>query len=199
MRRILGTALLMVVAMTILTGLAYPLAITGVAQVVFHGQANGSLVTNARGQVVGSGLIGQRFTDAKGNPLPQYFQSRPSAAGTNGYDAMASGGANLGPTNPALLTAVADAASSYRSFNHLASSVLVPIDAVTSSGSGLDPQISIANARLQAPRVATARHLALATVLTAVAAHTQGRVAGVLGEPGVNVLELNLALDRLDR
>jgi K+-transporting ATPase ATPase C chain len=189
----------MILVMTVLTGLAYPLVLTGVAQVAFHGQANGSLVKNAQGQVVGSGLIGQNFTDAKGNPLAVYFQPRPSAAGTDGYDAMASGGANLGPTNPVLLKSVRQLVVSYRAFNHLGPDVKVPVDAVTSSGSGLDPEISIENARLQAPRVAAARHLALITVMRAIAANTRGRVAGVLGEPGVNVLELNLALDRLDR
>ena len=199
MRKILGTAVLMTVLMTVITGLLYPLALTGVAQVAFHGQANGSLVKSATGQVVGSGLIGQSFTDAKGNPLPKYFQPRPSAAGTDGYDAMASGGSNLGPTNPVLLKTVAQALASYRSFNHLSSTTQVPVDAVTSSASGLDPEISIANARLQAPRVAAARGIPLAEVMAAIDSATQGRVAGVLGEPGVNVLELNLALDRLDR
>jgi K+-transporting ATPase ATPase C chain len=199
MRKILGTAVLMTVLMTVLLGLAYPLVVTGVAQLAFHGQANGSLVKNAKGQVVGSGLIGQSFSDAKGNPLPGYFQPRPSAAGTAGYDAMASGGANLGPTNPALLKAVASAESSYRALNHLSSSTPVPVDAVTSSASGLDPEISIANARLQAPRVAAARRLPLIQVLSMVDGATQGRVLGSLGEPGVNVLELNLALDRLSQ
>ena len=199
MRKILGTAVLMTLLMTVLTGLLYPLALTGVAQVAFHGQANGSLIKDAGGQVVGSGLIGQRFSDAKGNPLPRYFQPRPSAAGPKGYDAMASGGSNLGPTNPALLEAVAQALASYRRFNHLSSATQVPVDAVTSSGSGLDPEISVANARLQAPRVASARGIPLGEVLASVSAATQGRVLGLLGETGVNVLELNLALDRLDR
>jgi K+-transporting ATPase ATPase C chain len=197
MRRILWTALAMTVVMTILTGLAYPLAITGIAQTAFHHQANGSLVANAQGQVVGSSLIAQPFTDAKGNTLPQWFQPRPSAAGSSGYDAMASGGSNLGPTNPALLSAVSSALSSYRADNHLAPTTPVPVDAVTTSGSGLDPEISIANARLQAPRVAAARHIPLATVDALINQATVGRVLGIFGEPGVNVLELNLALDRI--
>jgi K+-transporting ATPase ATPase C chain len=183
--------------MTVLTGLAYPLVMTGVAQGAFSGQANGSLIKNTQGQVVGSGLIGQNFSDAKGNPIPKYFQPRPSAAGTAGYDAMASGGANLGPTNPVLLKGVRQLAASYRALNHLAPTAMVPIDAVTTSSSGLDPEISIANARLQAPRVAQVRSIPLATVNRLIDEATQGRVIGVLGEPGVNVLELNLALDKL--
>ena len=196
MRRLLFTALAMTIVMTILTGLAYPLVITGVSQVAFHGQANGSLVKSASGQVVGSQIIGQNFTDAKGNPLAQWFQPRPSAAGADGYDAMASGASNLGPSNPVLLKDVAQAAASYRSFNHLSASTSLPIDAVTSSGSGLDPEISIANARLQAPRVAAARHLSVARVNQLITDATVGRVLDVMGEPGVNVLDLNLAVAR---
>ena len=194
MRRLLLTSLAMVIVMTVLTGLAYPLVITGVAQVAFHGQANGSLVKDAAGRVVGSQLIGQSFTDAAGKPLPEWFQPRPSAAGPQGYDAMASGAANLGPTNPVLLKAVAAAAAAYRSENHLSSTTPVPIDAVTSSGSGLDPSISIANARLQAPRVAATRHLSVARVDQLIANATVGRVLSVMGQPGVNVLDLNLAV-----
>ena len=197
MRRILGTAIVMIAIMTVLTGLAYPLAITGMAQVAFHGQANGSLITGTKGQSVGSALIGQNFTDQHGTALRRYFQPRPSAAGTDGYDAMASGGANLGPTNPALLSAVRTAAVDYRLLNGLPRSASVPVDAVTTSGSGLDPEISIANARLQARRVASARHLDRAAVTTAIDENTQTRVAGLLGQPGVNVLKLNIAIDRL--
>jgi K+-transporting ATPase ATPase C chain len=193
MRKMLLTALLFTILMTILTGLAYPLVITGVAKVAFPGQAGGSLVKDASGQVVGSGLIGQSFTTSKGAPLPRYFQPRPSAGA---YDAMASGAANLGPTNPALLKAVAQAAAAYRRLNGLAANAVLPVDAVTSSGSGLDPEISIANARLQAARVARARGLSVATVDQLIAQATQGRVLGILGEPGVNVLELNVALDK---
>jgi K+-transporting ATPase ATPase C chain len=186
----------MIVLLTVITGLAYPLAITGVAQVVFHGQANGSLVKDTHGQVVGSDLIGQSFTDAKGNPLPQYFQPRPSAAGT-GYDAMASGGANLGPTNPVLLKDVKELAAQYRDFNQLGSKAQVPVDAVTTSSSGLDPEISIANARLQAARIADARSVSLGTVDRLIDQATHSRVLGIMGQPGVNVLELNVALDKL--
>jgi len=196
MRRMLWTALAMTIVMTVLTGLAYPLLVTGIAQGVFHHQANGSLVSGPTGQVVGSELIGQPFADAKGNPLPQWFQPRPSAAG-NGYDAMSSAASNLGPTNPALISAVSSAATAYRSFNRLPATTPVPIDAVTTSASGLDPEISIANARLQAPRVAAVRRLPLAQVLHLVDQATVGRVLDVMGEPGVNVLDLNLSLARL--
>jgi K+-transporting ATPase ATPase C chain len=195
MRRMLWTALALTIVMTVLTGLAYPLAVTGIAQVLFHHQANGSLVAGTNGQPVGSELIGQSFADAKGNPLPEWFQPRPSAAGA-GYDGMSSGAANLGPTNPVLITAVAQAATAYRVFNHLSALASVPSDAVTSSGSGLDPEISIANARLQAPRVAAAWRLPLARVRQMIDAATVGRVLGGMGEPGVNVLDLNLELAR---
>jgi K+-transporting ATPase ATPase C chain len=188
------TALLFTIAMTIVLGLAYPLVMTGFAKVAFPGQAGGSLVKDASGQVVGSGLIGQSFTTAKGDPIRGYFQPRPSSSD---YDAMESGAANLGPTNPALFTAVAQAASDYRKLNGLPASASIPVDAVTTSGSALDPEISIANARLQAPRVAAARGLSLARVDALITGATQGRVVGILGETGVNVLELNLALDRV--
>jgi len=130
-------------------------------------------------------------------PLVQYFQPRPSAAGKDGYDAMASAGTNLGPSNPDLLDAVGTRVTAYRKLNGLAADVKVPVDAVTASASGLDPQITVANARLQAARVAKARNLTVARVTDLIAAHTQGRQLGVLGEQTVNVLELNLALDRL--
>jgi K+-transporting ATPase ATPase C chain len=196
MRRMLWTALAMTVVMTVLTGLAYPLLVTGIAQGLFHHQANGSLVAGPNGQIVGSELIGQSFSDAKGNPLPVWFQPRPSAAGT-GYDAMSSSGSNLGPTNPALISAVTSATTAYRAFNRLPANTPVPVDAVTSSGSGLDPEISIANARLQAPRVAAARGLTLAEVRHLIDQATVGRVLDVMGESGVNVLDLNLSLARL--
>jgi K+-transporting ATPase ATPase C chain len=144
------------------------------------------------GHVVGSELIGQTFTD------PKYFHSRPSAAG-DGYDGSASSGSNLGPTNPALLDAVEQRAAAYRTENGLAPDAIVPVDAVTASGSGLDPQISIANARIQAARVATARGIDVGTVLVMVHDYTDGRDLGILGEPGVNVVRLNLALDDLAR
>ena len=195
MRRMLWSAIALTIVMTVLTGLAYPLVVTGIAQGVFHHQANGSLIAGTDGQPVGSELIGQSFADAHGNALSQWFQPRPSAAGT-GYDGMASGAANLGPTNPALISAVSQATTAYRAFNGLPAGTAVPSDAVTSSGSGLDPEISIANARLQAPRVAAARHLPLSRVRQLIDTATVGRVLGVMGQPGVNVLGLNLALAR---
>lgn len=195
LRRQLLTGLVMIVALTVLTGLAYPLLMTGVAQLAFHHQANGSLLKRD-GKVVGSSLIGQSFTDAKGNPLPRYFQPRPSAAG-DGYDAMASGGSNLGPSNAKLLDAVAERVAAYRRLNGLPADATVPVDAVTASASGLDPDISVANADLQARRVAEARNLPVATVMRLIEQHTDARQLGVLGEKTVNVLDLNLALDRL--
>ncbi len=251
-RRQLITALIATVVMTVALGFVYPLVVTGIAQVAFHHKANDSLV-KVNGKVVGSSLLGQNFTDKDGNPLPQYFQPRPSAAGT-GYDASSSSASNLGPSNPNLIgnipgvsitdktnayatpadpycvpvqatdkdgndvtdkagnpvyeknkdgsyvcdpNTVPERAIAYRTLNGLAANAKVPVDAVTASASGLDPDITIANADLQAQRVATARHLSLATVMAQVKAHTGGRDLGFLGEKGVNVLELNLALDRL--
>jgi K+-transporting ATPase ATPase C chain len=188
MRRQLVTGLLMTIVLIVLLGLAYPLATTGVAQVLFHDRANGSLVEDANGAIVGSSLLGQLFTE------PQYFHPRPSAAG-DGYDPLASGGSNLGPSSQELQDQVAQRIADYRSENDLAADTPVPIDAVTASASGLDPQISVANARLQAPRVAAARGVAVDAVLAAIDDHTQGRQWGFLGEAGVNVLDLNLALD----
>jgi K+-transporting ATPase ATPase C chain len=191
MRRQLVTGLLMTIALTLVLGIAYPLVVTGVSQAAFSRRANGSFVKNAAGRVVGSSLIGQRFTN------PQYFHPRPSAAG-NGYDALASGASNLGPSNPKLLDdQVRPRIDDYRRENLLPSDARVPVDAVTASASGLDPHISVANARIQARRVAGARDLTLAQVLRLVASHTQSRQWGVLGEKTVNVLTLNLALDAL--
>jgi K+-transporting ATPase ATPase C chain len=195
LRRQFVTGLLMTVVLTVLLGLVYPLVVTGISQLSMSKRANGSLVKE-NGKVVGSSLIGQNFTDKDGNPLVQYFQPRPSAAG-DGYDAMASAGTNLGPSNPDLLDAVGKRVTAYRKLNGLAADVKVPVDAVTASASGLDPQITVANARLQAARVAKARSLTVARVTDLIATHTQGRQLGVLGEQTVNVLELNLALDRL--
>lgn len=186
--RQLRPAFIAVVVSTVLLGIVYPLVVTGVSQVLWHDSANGSLIERD-GVVVGSSLIGQRFTS------PQYFHPRPSAAGADGYDATASGGSDLGPTNPALLKLVAERVAAYRAENGLGTEVLVPVDAVTASASGLDPQISVRNARLQALRVAAQRGLPLAQVLQAVDDHTSTRPLAVLGDPGVNVLELNLALD----
>ena len=187
--RQLRPALLMLVLMTVITGVAYPLAVTGVAQAAFHRKANGSLV-KVNGKIVGSALIGQTFADAK------YVHSRPSAAG-EGYDGTSSSGSNLGPANPALLGAVKQRVTDYRKENSLSVDVQVPADAVTASGSGLDPQISVANARLQAARVAKARGLSADIIAKTIAANTAGRPLGVLGDPGVNVLLLNRALDQL--
>ena len=195
MRRQLMTGLLVTIVLTVLLGIVYPLVITGISQVALSHRANGSLVT-VGGKVVGSALIGQNFTDAKGNPLPRYFQPRPSAAG-NGYDATASGASNLGPSNTTLINSVAARVVAYRAFNGLGPRDAVPADAVTSSGSGLDPDISEANALDQAPRVARARRLPLPTVLALVHSHVEARPWGILGEQTVNVLDLNIALDRI--
>jgi K+-transporting ATPase ATPase C chain len=190
LRRQLLAAFGMVIVFTVLTGVVYPLVVTAIGQLAFNDKAEGSLV-EVDGQVVGSSLIGQRFTAA------EYFHPRPSAAG-DGYDASASSGSNLGPTNPDLLALVEQRVADYRAENSLGADVAVPVDAVTASGSGLDPHISIANARLQAPRVASARGLETGVVLDLVDDHTDGRDLGFLGEPGVNVLELNIALDAID-
>jgi len=195
MRRQIPAAIRMLLALTILTGVVYPLVVTGIARVAFSSRANGSFVSSS-GHVVGSSLIGQSFTDAKGNPLPQYFQPRPSAAG-DGYDATASGGSNLGPSNPKLLALVAQRSAEYRTFNGLPADAKVPIDAVTASASGLDPAISLANALDQAPRVARARGLPLLQVVALIKSHLQNRAWGFLGENTVNVLLLNLSLDRV--
>jgi K+-transporting ATPase ATPase C chain len=193
MRRQLMTGLRMTIALTVLFGLAYPLAMTGIAQVFMKSKANGSFVTK-NGAVVGSSLIGQNFALKNGDPDPRYFQPRPSNAG-DGYDAMASSGSNLGPSNTTLLDTVAQRVNAYRKLNGLSKKTLVPVDAVTSSASGLDPDISVANARLQVSRVARTRGLSVRQVLALASAHTQDRPLGILGEKAVNVLELNLALD----
>jgi potassium-transporting ATPase KdpC subunit len=253
MRRHLVASLLMLLAVTLAFGFAYPLVVTGLSQLFFHQQANGSLIYR-NGKLAGSSLLGQEFTDATGNPLPRYFQPRPSNAGT-GYDASSSGASNLGPSNPLLTGFVAgvntvgldgrpsaanpfatradpacvptdpqgnpvtspapgqkyartaggeyacdpdtipERAIAYRQFNGLPASAPVPVDAVTASGSGLDPDISVQNALDQAPRVARARHLPAGRVIALVHRDTEGRQWGFLGEPVVNVVELNLALD----
>lgn len=189
MRRQLPAAFGMLLVLTVLTGLVYPLVVTGAGQALFEDQAEGSLLERD-GQLVGSRWIGQSFT------RPEYFHPRPSAAG-DGYDGGASSGSNLGPTNQVLLDEVAERIAAYRQENGLASDAPVPVDAVTASASGLDPDISVANARLQAPRVAAARNLPLDRVLDAVDDHTDPRGLGFLGEEGVKVLSLNLALDRM--
>ncbi len=174
--------------LTLLTGAVFPLLLAVIGRTLFPRQADGSLLTR-NGAIVGSDLIGQSFS------APAYFHPRPSAAGA-GYDATASNGSNLGPANPKLRADVREFAEAYRLANGLAPGAPVPIDAVTRSGSGLDPHISPANADLQAPRVARARGLTVEEVRRMVSEHTLGRQLGVLGEPRVNVLTLNLALDR---
>jgi potassium-transporting ATPase KdpC subunit len=253
--RQLIASIVMMVVVTVAFGFGYPLIVTGVSHVFFRNQANGSLLYHD-GKLVGSALLGQEFTNSKGNPLPQYFQPRPSDAGT-GYEGNDSGASNLGPSNPLLIGFVAgvntvgrsgqasktnpfatkadpacvplspqgtpvtspspgqkyektaggqyvcdpntipERAIAYRQFNGMAPNASVPVDAVTASGSGLDPDISVQNALDQAPRVARARHLAVHTVIALVHRYTQASDWGFLGEPTVNVLELNLALDGL--
>jgi potassium-transporting ATPase KdpC subunit len=261
MRRQLFPSIMVMIIFTVLLGVGYPLVVTGIAQGLFKGDADGSLVSR-NGKVVGSTLIGQAFVDKAGNPIPKYFQSRPSAASgasastSNGYDPTLSSGSNYGPSNPLLVgfipgfntvdlngnssktnpfatkddpycvptdkkgnpvsspspgqkyaknadgtyvcdsNTVPERVSAYQQLNGLPSNAKVPIDAVTASGSGLDPDISIANARLQAQRVATVRGLPLSKVEALVNDNTSGRDLGILGEKAVNVLKLNLALDR---
>jgi K+-transporting ATPase ATPase C chain len=211
MRRQLLPAVIMMVVLTLVLGIGYALLVTGIAQLGFADKSNGSLI-KVNGKAVGSKLLGQTFTKAK------YFHGRPSAAGAaaTGSDATdpnnakktvpndpkdlsqdISSGSNLGPTNPVFLDAVKQRVKDYRKENSLASDVKVPVDAVTASGSGLDPEISVANARLQAPRVAKVRGLPLKQVLAQIDANTDDASLGFLGDKGVNVLELNVALDRL--
>ncbi|HTY29955.1 K(+)-transporting ATPase subunit C [Mycobacterium sp.] len=194
LRHQLVPAVVLTILASVVLGVAYPLATYGIGQLAFRHHAEGSLISRGN-QIIGSSLLGQSFTDAGGSPLPQYFQPRPSAAGS-GYDATASGASNLGPSDPRLLNAIRDRAAAYRAFNHLPADAAVPIDAVTASGSGLDPDISVANAALQSPRVAATRHLPPATVAALIRDHTTGRALGFLGETVVNVVELNLALDQ---
>jgi potassium-transporting ATPase KdpC subunit len=255
MRRQIVASLAVLLGLTLLLGFGYPLAVTGISQLFFRNAANGSLIYS-HGKLVGSALLGQSFTDSKGNPLPQYFQPRPSAAGA-GYDGASSGASNLGPSNPLLIGFVAGvntvglngrpsatnpfataadpacvpldpagnpvttpvpgqrflktAAGAYecdpntvpertvafRLFNGLAPGAAVPVDAVTASASGLDPDISVANALDQAPRVARVRHRPASQVLALVRRYTTGPQWGFLSESTVNVLELNLALEGL--
>jgi K+-transporting ATPase ATPase C chain len=179
----------MLVVMTVITGVAYPLVATGVAQVLFPHQANGSLITRD-GKPIGSALIGQNFDD------PKYFWGRPSATTPQPYNGAASNGSNLGPTNPALRDAVQQRIDALRKADP-GNTAPVPADLVTASGSGLDPEISPAAAQYQMARVARVRKLSVDQVQQLVAQNTQGRQLGLLGEPRVNVLQLNLALDQL--
>ncbi|QCR44786.1 potassium-transporting ATPase subunit C [Curtobacterium sp. SGAir0471] len=185
-----GVAVRLTLLSTVVLGIAYPLAVWGVGQAAFHDQANGSMVTDSSGTVVGSSLIGQSFS---GKGADRWFQSRPSAAGDDGYDANASSGSNLGPNNPDLLKSIEERRAAVAKADGV-SEAEVPADAVTASGSGLDPDISPEYALQQVSRVAEARGLSESTVRALVQQHTESRQAGFLGEPVVNVLELNLAL-----
>ncbi|MCX6627883.1 MAG: potassium-transporting ATPase subunit KdpC [Candidatus Solibacter sp.] len=180
-------ALKATLVLTLLTGVMYPLFVTGLAKVLFRDKADGSMI-QANGRTVGSALIGQRFTK------PEYFHGRPSAAGNDGYDASASGGSNLGPTSQKLADRVGDDVKKFRAENPSFSGA-VPGDAVTASGSGLDPHLSPEAVDAQVPRVAAARGMSATALRQLVAAHTDDRQLGVLGEPRVNILKLNLALD----
>jgi potassium-transporting ATPase KdpC subunit len=193
----LRTAILMIVVLTVLTGLAYPLAMTGLAQVLFPYQANGSLIER-NGRIIGSELIGQSFVDAEtGKTLPGYFRGRPSAAFTpgDGDNTLVSSGSNYGPTNQALIDRVSADVVIVREENRLPANAPIPVDLVTASASGLDPHMSPASAELQVPRVARERGVSEDEVRALVAANTEGRTLGFLGEPRVHVLKLNLALD----
>jgi K+-transporting ATPase ATPase C chain len=190
-------ALRAMVVFTAVLGIGYTAVVTGIGQLTLPAQASGRPVSNTHGQVVGSALIGQPFTDADGNALPQWFQSRPSAAGS-GYDGTASSGSNLGPENADLVKAIGDRRAAVAKLEGVSESE-VPADAVTASASGLDPQISPEYARLQVARVAEARELPEAKVQALVESFVQARDLGILGDPSVNVLELNLALASLAR
>jgi potassium-transporting ATPase KdpC subunit len=185
---------------TVICGIIYPLVMFGIAQAAFHKQANGSLISY-HGRVIGSSLLCQEFVDAKGNPLPQYFQPRPSAAVNPavktdyGCDPLFSAASNLGPTNPVLVNLIKTRQKQIAAFDHVKISQIPP-DAVTASGSGLDPYISPQNAAIQVDRVAAARDVSPAAVRALVQQNTQGRTLGFLGEPRVNVLTLNIALDQ---
>jgi K+-transporting ATPase ATPase C chain len=196
MRRQFLTGLRMTACFIVLLGLIYPAVVYGVSKLAFNDRAAGSFVTNRQGLVIGSSLIGQNFVGRNGKPDRRYFQPRPSVAGTAGYDAMSSGASNLGPSNQDLLNEVKSRVIAYRRLNGLSRNAAVPVDAVAASASGLDPHISIANADLQVARVAKARGMSPSAVQALVAKHTEGRQWGFLGEKVVNVLELNLDLDR---
>ena len=191
--RSIWIAVRLMIVFIVVLGVAYPLLITGIGQAFFHSNANGSMIQNANGQIVGSKLIGQSFSDAQGNPLPQYFQPRPSAVD---YDGASSGASNQGPENPNLIADITQRKAQIAAFNGVDESA-VPPDAVTASGSGLDPDISPAYAAIQVNRVAKARNLSVDQVQTLVAKYTSGPDLGFIGQSRVNVVELNLALDEL--
>jgi K+-transporting ATPase ATPase C chain len=189
MTALLRPALVLLLILTAITGVAYPLVVTGLAQALFPAPASGSLVVS-KGQIVGSTLIGQNFSD------PKHFWSRPSATAPQPYNGVASGGSNLGPLNPALTDGIKSRIDALKALDPT-NKAPIPVDLVTASGSGLDPDISLAAANYQVPRVARERGIQPQAVLALVAAHAHARWLGILGEPRVNVLELNLALDAL--
>ena len=189
MNSLLRPAIVLFLVLTVITGVAYPLVVTGIAQVAFPSQAGGSLIVKD-GKAIGSRLIGQSFSD------PKYFWGRPSATTPQPYNALASGGSNLGPLNPALTDAVKSRIDALRAADPT-NGAPVPVDLVTASASGLDPEVSVAAADYQAARVARVRSLKPELVQALIATHTKGKLLGVIGEPRVNVLELNLALDSL--
>jgi len=189
LRELKVSAFITVALLIVLCGL-YPLVVWGIAQAALPSQANGSLV-EGRGKLIGSSLLAQSFSGEK------YFHPRPSAAGDTGYDGTSSGGSNLGPLSQKLVDQVKDRVAQYRQENNLADGVTVPADAVTTSGSGLDPHISLKNAEIQAGRVAKARNMTINQLKSLMQKHTEGPDWGLFGEPGVNVLMLNLALDAL--
>jgi K+-transporting ATPase ATPase C chain len=197
-QHIAGLRLLLV--FTVLTGIVYPVVMWGIAQVAFNHQANGSLAS-FHGRVVGSSLLCQEFVNSTGNPLPRYFQPRPSSAVVSGAkndygcDPLFSSASNYGPNNPAFVALVKQRLAQISAFDHVPESQ-IPSDAVTASGSGLDPDISPQNAAIQVNRVAAARHVSAAAIRALVSQYTQGRSLGFLGEPRVNVLNLNIALDQ---
>lgn len=190
MSKIIGRSFALFLLLTVLTGIIYPLIVTGITTVIFPTQAQGSLLYK-NGKIVGSALIGQNFSD------PKYFQGRPSAAGQNGYDGVTSGGSNIGPTNKTLVNAVAERTQKVSVTNGLESAAAIPSDLLTASASGLDPHISPAAANMQVERVAKTRNISENKVKALVQQNTEKRQFGFLGEPRVNVLKLNLALDAL--
>ena len=192
MKQIIYRAIMATVVLAVITGIVYPLAVTGIAQLAFREKANGSLIKDNE-KIIGSRLIGQNFTK------PEYFHPRPSATGKRGYDASSSSGSNLGPTNAKLIEGIKNNIRTIREENPGVKTEQIPVDLVTASASGLDPHISPASALLQVPRIAKTRHLEEAVVKKLVADNTEDRQFRILGEPRVNVLLLNLALDNIKK